>query len=517
MSAEYAVPERLQFAGLPTDARPGGGCAGSVLLAGFVGTTLPNWLAERLRSGLAGVCLFGTNVSTLTQLRSLTDDIREANPLAIIAIDEEGGDVTRLFEGVGSPYPGNAILGHIDDPDYTASIARSVGARLLDAGCLLDFAPDVDINCNPNNPVIGVRSFGAEPALVARHSTAWVRSLEETGVAASAKHFPGHGDTAEDSHLALPVIDRTLAELRSREFVPFAAAIAAGVRSIMTSHILVPRVDAKNPATFSKVLLTEVLRGELGFDGVIVSDALDMAGASGDIGIPLAAVRALAAGCDLLCIGTANTDAQLAAIESAISDAVVRGEIESSRLADAARRNRSLAEHGARIIRSHRREEGELAVVGELPDADDLSRVATAFEIREGLRVAKRRSYVVFETAANIAIGDSPWGVAAAGAEVTVLREGDLFSSNLFTDTTQLILLGKANHRYQWVRSAVDRFRGKDLDVIVVDMGWPADDRAYADIATFGASRLVGSALLVWFASNAEPEVTAIQKGAGSQ
>ena len=140
---------------------------------------------------------------------------------------------------------------------------------------------------------------------------AWTEGLQSTGVAACAKHFPGHGDTSQDSHVALPVVDADEATLRERELVPFRAAIAAGTRTIMTSHIVVPALDPEHPATFSTRILTGLLREELGFDGVIVTDALDMAGASGGRGIPAAAVAALAAGADLLCIGTRNTDAQI--------------------------------------------------------------------------------------------------------------------------------------------------------------------------------------------------------------
>jgi beta-glucosidase-like glycosyl hydrolase len=293
--------------------------AAAVLLPGFLGTTLPSWLEARLRAGLAGVCLFGDNVVSRDQLRALTAAITAANPDALIAIDEEGGDVSRLYQSTGSPFPGNALLGRIDDADYTASVATAVALELRDAGVNLNFAPDVDINSNPDNPVIGVRSFGDDASLVARHSAAWVAAHEAAGVAVSAKHFPGHGDTAHDSHLALPVVDLPIAALRDRELLPFAAAIEAGASTIMTSHIMLPQLDALHPATFSSAILGDLLRNELGFTGVVVTDALDMVGASGEIGIPAAAVRAIAAGCDLLCIGTDNSDAQLDEIERAIA------------------------------------------------------------------------------------------------------------------------------------------------------------------------------------------------------
>ncbi len=219
----------------------------ATLLPGFVGTTLPEWLAERLRDGLGGVCIFGPNIVSRAQLRALTDSIYEANPNAIVAIDEEGGDVTRLYYDTGSPYPGNAVLGRLGDLSYTEFVGRLVGWELRLAGCNLNFAPDVDINSNADNPVIGVRSFGSTPEVVAEHSAAWTRGLQSAGIAVSAKHFPGHGDTAQDSHLALPVVDLTLDELRERELKPFAAVIAAGARTIMTSHILLPQIDPEQP------------------------------------------------------------------------------------------------------------------------------------------------------------------------------------------------------------------------------------------------------------------------------
>jgi beta-N-acetylhexosaminidase len=451
-----------------------------VLLPGFTGTELPDWLAARLRDGLAGVCLFGENVESREQLRALTAAVYAANPHALIAIDEEGGDVTRLYQSVGSPFPGNALLGRIDDLDYTARVATAVGAELRDVGVNLNFAPDVDINSNPLNPVIGVRSFGTDPELVALHGGAWVAAHEATGVAVSAKHFPGHGDTAQDSHLALPVVDLPLAALRERELLPFEAAIAAGASSIMSSHILLPQLDPANPATFSRPILEGLLRGELGFTGVIVSDALDMVGASGEIGIAAAAVRAVAAGCDLLCIGTKNTDRQLADIEAALDAAVVAGTLDAGRLAEAGERNLALA--------------ASLAATSAPPLIEpvfDLDRAVAAFAVAPGAAVSTRCTVVAIETAANIAVGDSPWGPPADAR----VREGDA----LPPVEGQLVLLGKNNHAHGWVRALVDAARLDHPGALVIDMGWPDEERCYADVATFGASRHVSEALALWF------------------
>jgi beta-N-acetylhexosaminidase len=455
------------------------------LLPGFEGTALPEWLRARLADGLAGVCLFATNIDSPAQLRELTAAIRAANPRAVIAIDEEGGDVTRLFQDVGSPYPGAAILGRIDDLSLTRSVGERVGRQLRAVGVTLNFAPDADINSSDDNPVIGTRSFGADPELVARHTAAWIEGLQSTGVAASAKHFPGHGDTATDSHLALPVVDLPLDVLRPRELVPFAAAISAGTATMMTSHILLPQLDDV-PATFSTRILGGLLREEYGFTGVIVSDALDMRGASGTTGIPDAAVRALAAGCDLLCIGTANTDAQLGEIEAAIAAALSDGRLDPARLADAVSRVAALGAAGA-------------ALPSETDDDPeprfDLARTVSAFEVAPGApALHEARTLVQLDTAANIAVGPAPWGAAAAGAPVLVLREGD----PLPVGDRQLVLIGRDNHRRAWTRDLIDAARAGDPRTVAIDMGWPSADRHYADVATFGASRHVGQALLQW-------------------
>ena len=462
------------------------------LLPGFAGTDLPDWLRALLADGLAGVCLFGENVSSRDQLRRLTDDIRSANPSALIAIDEEGGDVTRLSADTGSPFAGNALLGRIDDVELTRSVGERVGAELRAVGVNLDFAPDVDINSNPDNPVIGVRSFGASADLVSRHGAAWTRGLQSQGIAASIKHFPGHGDTSQDSHLALPVIDVSFDELRTRELEPFRAAVAAGAATVMTSHILLPRIDAQNPATFSAAILGGILRRELGFSGVVVSDALDMAGASGEIGIPVAASRAIQAGCDLLCIGTRNTAAQLEQIVAGMIEAVDRGELDTRRLSDAADRVRDLA--GSVVVEPDAQGPVPDAALAHPPlaDAFDVSSSAERF-----LASSTHALVLRIDTEANIAVGDSPWGPFGPGEvvdAVSIDADGIEAARGLDPDRP-VIVIGRDNHRRPWVVDLVDGLRRRHASVLVVDMGWPGDDRGYADIATFGGSRLVSAAL----------------------
>ncbi|SDY42681.1 beta-N-acetylhexosaminidase [Herbiconiux ginsengi] len=487
------------------------------LLPGFVGTTLPEWVERMLREGLGGVCLFGENIVSTSQLRALTDAIRAANPDALIAIDEEGGDVTRLYYDRGSPFPGNAVLGRLDDLDATRSVASAVGAELRAVGVNLDFAPDVDINSNPRNPVIGIRSFGSDPALVARHSAAWVEGLQAQGVAASIKHFPGHGDTAQDSHLALPSVNASIETLRERELLPFAAAVRAGAFTVMTSHIVLPRLDPAQPATFSAAVLEGVLRGELGFDGVIVSDALDMVGASGEIGIPAAAVRALAAGCDLLCIGTKNTEQQIDDIVDRVSSALVDGELTVARLAEATVRLRQL---GDRIRDAEVRAGGvpgatpgaatpDAALVAAMPDA---RRVVSSFALDPAAAETLRGAgwvVVRVDTVANIAVGAVPWGpfraLAEAGMVLPVVEvteeDGDDRIGDMPLEASVLVI-GKDNERRPRVTDLIDALRARHERVVVVDMGWPGDDPRYAGVATFGASALVGDALAALLIEN---------------
>jgi beta-N-acetylhexosaminidase len=465
------------------------------LLPGFAGTVLPSWLQERLRAGLGGVCLFAQNISSPAQLRALTDSIMAANPYAIIAVDEEGGDVTRLYAATGAPFPGNAVLGRLDDVDITSDTAAVIGWSLRRAGCTVNFAPCVDVNSRSDNPVIGVRSFGSAADLVARHGAAWVSGLQSTGVAATAKHFPGHGDTAQDSHVSLPVVNRSLDELRRRELLPFAAAIDAGCRLIMTSHILLPRLDRERPATMSRIVLDHLLRRELGFAGVVVSDALDMAGASGAVGMAGAAVAALRAGCDLLCLGTENTEAQLADIEQAVRDAIAEGSLASDRVSDAASRVRGLA----RDLAAAR------AAAGQPPDLvpgwrlERAAELADTFDLQPGASGWRTRAsggYAVLrlEAEPNIAAGHIPWGPTAS-AYVISPEQSTLPS---LRPNEPVLVVGRDIHRHAFAREAVDRLRSAGVDVLVIDMGWPSDDRHYADVATFGASPLMGRALLTW-------------------
>ena len=267
-----------------------------------MGQSVPDWLGRALDDGLAGVVYFAQNINQddAGQPARLSAQLRGIRPDLLIGIDEEGGNVTRLESARGSSLPGHAQLGRNDDVAATRSVGRMIGSRVALAGANVVLAPVADVNTDPANPVIGVRAFGAETELVGRHVAAMVRGLQDMPVSACVKHFPGHGDTRTDSHLELPRLELSWAEIERHHLPPFVAAVEAGVRAVMTAHIVVPELG-ELPATLNPRILA-TLR-DAGFTGTIVTDALDMAAIRESFGAGQGAVLAMLAGADLLCIG----------------------------------------------------------------------------------------------------------------------------------------------------------------------------------------------------------------------
>lgn len=484
----------------------------ATLMPGFSGLGMPEWVPGVYAAGVRSFCIYGENVQDAEQLRSLGAHLRSACPESLVAIDEEGGEVTRLHYFEGSPYPGAAVLGRIDDLEYTELIGERVGRDILAAGCNLALGPIADVNSNPLNPVIGTRSFAADPELAARHVAAWIRGLQRTGAIACAKHFPGHGDTAQDSHLALPAVDVPLKVLERRELPPFRSAVNAGVASVMTSHILLPRIDPAGPATFSRPVLQGLLRDELEFEGVIVSDALDMAGASGEIGIPEATVRALIAGCDLLCLGTQSSVDLLREIQETVLAAIDSGRLDEDRVREAAARVRALAERS-------RIEASSIRVLESSPDPSigELDRIVSSFDglrrSRDWLARFPNASVMRVDSDANMAVGEVPWGPFAAEAApfsglAASVREAAGFSvrARLGTEDPEeearhaegVLVIGRDLHRSPATRARIDAMRAAGTPVLAIEMGWPGEGSAtaYADLGCYGSSRLVGAALL---------------------
>jgi beta-N-acetylhexosaminidase len=251
---------------------------------------------------LGGVILFPQNIKGVAQVVGLTNGLQRASkdvPL-LIGTDQENGLVSRMGALV-TDFPGASRIGATKDPALSRAVAKATGEELRALGVNLDFAPVADVNVNPKNPVIGPRAFGKDPKRVATMVAAAVKGFADAGVAATAKHFPGHGDTAVDSHTGLPVIKHTRAEWEKIDAPPFKAAIEAGVDAVMTAHIVFPKLDPSgDPATLSKPILTGLLREKLGFKGVITTDALNMAGVRQKYTDGEIAVRAVLAGADLL-------------------------------------------------------------------------------------------------------------------------------------------------------------------------------------------------------------------------
>jgi beta-N-acetylhexosaminidase len=456
--------------------------AAGTLLVAFQGTTAPDWVLRELENGLGGVTLFGFNVADPDRLRSLTASLRTAGE-PVISLDEEGGDVTRLAYHVGSPYPGNAALGAVDDTELTHRVYRAIGSELAACGINLDMAPDADVNTEADNPVIGTRSFGDDPELVARHTVAAVQGLQSVNVAACVKHFPGHGATRVDSHVSVPVVDVTLDVLRARELVPFRAAIGAGTKSIMTAHVAVPTLTGPTPATLSPAALTELLRGELGYDGAVISDAMDMHAITKSVGLAGGAVLSLAAGSDLLCLGPLPSYDDVRHIIDEIVTAVREGRLPAARLEEAAARLAALREWF-----------GSPASPAAEQNGVGLHAARRAVRLTGVTRPLVEPLVIEVDTPPTIAVGDVPWGVGPwlPQAEIIRVKPADADVPVLLAKATHrsLVLVIKDAHRNEASRELVSALVAARPDATVIEMGlpvWRPDSAAY--IATYGAAR----------------------------
>ncbi|MGA3037169.1 MAG: beta-N-acetylhexosaminidase [Vulcanimicrobiaceae bacterium] len=344
--------------------------AAQVVCTGFTGTSEADAPLERMANlGIRATILFPRNLEHPEQVQQLTSALQRAlgdTAPALIGIDQEGGAVARLREGVVA-LPSMMALGATRDVDLARRAARRLGCDLRALGINLNFAPVLDLALEPGNTVIGTRSFGGDPHTVSEFGHAFAVGLRSGGVVAVGKHFPGHGATATDSHVARPVVAVDAATLRARDLIPFADAIGAGISALMTAHVLVPSLDPDLPATMSRVILHDLLRDELHFCGALFSDCFEMA-ALGEADASLAP-RALGAGVDCILISH-RLDLAEASIE-AIVQAVETGMLSSERLSEAAARMRALR-----------------ASIGPNPSQDEDARVGDAAVGREIARKA---------------------------------------------------------------------------------------------------------------------------------
>ncbi|ANA81919.1 beta-N-acetylhexosaminidase [Paenibacillus glucanolyticus] len=341
---------------------------GQMFICGFNALT-PNEHANILidQYQVGGICYFRRNVRTLPQLAELSESLQQLAsgsqklPL-LLSIDQEGGMVARIdHEGI-SRIPGNMALGAAGSAEDSYRVAQ-IGAReLRSLGVNMNFAPCLDVNNNPRNPVIGVRSFSEDPQAVAALGTAAIKGYQEEGVSATAKHFPGHGDTSVDSHLGRASVPHDMERLRRVELYPFAQAIKAGVDAIMTAHVSFPAIESSDlPATLSHAVLTGLLREEMGFEGLIVTDCLEMHAISKEYGIPEGAIRAIEAGAD--CVLVSHTLSEQTAAITAVIEAVQSGRLSMNLIDRSVERILALKERNAKLA-----EELPVQSIGEVTE-----------------------------------------------------------------------------------------------------------------------------------------------------
>ncbi|KNY07770.1 glycoside hydrolase family 3 protein [Microbacterium sp. GCS4] len=470
--------------------------ANRVLWPGFFGTEAPEWLLAELRDGLAGVVYFGQNIGE--GLSALSDAILEANPDALIGIDEEGGSVTRLESATGSTLPGAAQLGQLDDLAATRATGAELARRVAAIGGNVVLGPVADVNTDPRNPVIGVRSFGSEESLVSRHAVAEVEGIQRGGVAACVKHFPGHGDTHLDSHHSLPEITLDLEEFERAHLAPFRAAIDAGVDSIMTAHIVVP-AWGEAPATLNPRVLG-MLR-EWGFYGVVITDALDMAAIRETVGIGGGAALALAAGADLLCIGNPTNpgDAALAdqderdfrAARDGIVTALRDGSLPRERVEEAAARVTTLA---AKL-----RARGAGAVEAPPFDARAVVGAAVTGAVADAVALAvvdaRRRSSLAVDSASSfvaeaLAQGDHRQRLDVARASIE--EQDAALDAAVAADGLTVILVDRPEADAAQ-RDLVQRAAQRDPRAVVVNVGLAPEHELPLPVVQVGAASRIGA------------------------
>lgn len=319
--------------------------AGQLAIAGFSGHAIPSDLRLLAREfDLGGIILFARNVESPDQV---ADIAREAVELAQelplwVSVDQEGGRVARL-KSPFTMWPPMMTLGRSGDERLAERFALALAAELTAVGISMDYTPVLDILTNPANPVIGDRALAERADDVARLGRVIIETLQAEGIAACGKHFPGHGDTSTDSHFELPLIEHPPDRLEKVELVPFRAAIEAEVASIMTAHILIPALDAEHPATLSPAIVTGLLKGRMGYGGLVLSDDLEMRAIGGRYGMGEATVAAVAAGCDCVLMCGTESETQVEALEAVIH-AVEDGTLRLARVEDALARHRRVKE-----------------------------------------------------------------------------------------------------------------------------------------------------------------------------
>jgi beta-N-acetylhexosaminidase len=470
--------------------------ASACLLGSFEGTQPPSWLLRAVRDGLGGVLLFAQNVVDDKQVADLCAQLREARPDVVIAIDEEGGDVTRLDAALGSETPCPAAFGYVDDVRLTTDAYTDLGRRLRSVGIDLTLAPCADINSNPRNPIIGVRSFGTSPEGVARHVVGAIDGFHHGGVSVCAKHFPGHGDTSEDTHLGGARSSASMTTLSHRELVPFVASIEAGVDAILTAHLVADALDDA-PVSVSAVW-TAHLREAMGFDGVIITDALDMealAEGRGIDGIADAAVRALQAGADFLCLGS-NFDASMT---NTVIDRV-EGALEDARLQ---RTHLDRSHHRIALLRRP-----APAITADHSDLTSAHAVAKRAVVVDGHVPTAPFFVIECRPQGSMACFNVSWGIADDALDqgwpaITVTASDPIESTCAAivesAGDRPIVVVVRDACVHGWQTTIIDTLMvARPGAVVVVELGWPGPrpSGAVAYVVAHGAARSSAKAVI---------------------
>ncbi|MFE5775262.1 beta-N-acetylhexosaminidase [Brachybacterium sp. NPDC056505] len=469
----------------------------SLLVIGWDSPEPTPELERLLDQGLGGVILHSRNVRAAAQLRRTLATLREHQGDLVVGVDQEGGRISHLTRADCPESPGAAALGVVDDVDVTRACAQELAAHLAGLGIDASYSPVVDVQSDPDNPIIRTRSFGEDPALVSRHAVAWIEGTQSLGVAACAKHFPGHGATAVDSHLGDAVDRRDWARIERVDLAPFRAAVDAGVAQIMTSHVRFPAFD-DTPTTLSRRLVTDIARTELGFAGVIISDALEMAAIAKRVGVVDGAALALAAGVDQLCIAEPDPglhEQVLDRLERAIAD----GELDVRRLEASSARIRGM--HGAaRQVRERRDDTSPLPADERWKDAGaDAAR--RAVDATDALPALTRPVVIDLYRRPKPALEWDGWDLATLvrercdGADglSTTSEDLDIGSALELAAGRSLVLAVQDPLVNPWQQPLAEEIRRRRPDLTLVSTGLP-DPRARLCSFGRGSANLVAAA-----------------------
>lgn len=465
--------------------------AGSRVIVDFPGHEITPPLERLVREGrIGGVILFAKNIRSPAQVRTLTADLQRLAagaglPPLFITIDQEGGVVNRLTEGF-TVFPGAMALAAAGRAEDAAAAGRITAVELRGLGVNTNHAPVLDVNTNPANPVIGIRAFSDDPAVVSRLGIAYLQAAQDAGILATAKHFPGHGDTSLDSHLDLPTVAKEMDRLRREDLFPFAEAIHAGLDALLTAHIVFPAVDPARPATLSRAVMHDLLRGELGFEGVVFTDSLAMKAVADRWPQGTAAVESLRAGCDLI-LACGPVGAQWEAI-GAVRDAIGDGTLDAATLGSAASR---IARVRARYV-----EPGAKRTSDTTAGSPEHRRVAQEIADRavtlvrglpERIPLPRGRTLVVQAGVQGGPTGErltAPLGeeLAALGLDVTVASSPDEVSRRSWDSVVAASLSLRTFDGVETVR-ALHRTVGEKL--VVVGVGTPYELLRFPEVETY--------------------------------